>query len=138
MRRNQDAHLLTCYNIVKCAYLGGTAVWVYKILTGHLDCLIGFSKLDGIHQTLVPRLTVGIRHTHQVGGLRAGGGEGRKNSCHQQQKKDNTIHLIPPVQSDMYSSTFCTCPAASVSPHRAFEADPTQSPNAGTSPVLQF
>lgn len=32
----------------------------------------------------------------------------------------------------------CTCPAASVSPHKALEADPTQSPNAGTSPFLQF
>ena len=31
-----------------------------------------------------------------------------------------------------------TCPAASVSPHRALDATPTLSPNAGTSPVLQF
>lgn len=50
-------------------YLGGTAVWVYKILTGHLDCLVGFGELDGIHQPLMPRLTVGIGHTNQVGGL---------------------------------------------------------------------
>lgn len=50
-------------------YLGGTTVRVYKILTGHLDCLVGFGKLDGIHQPLVPRLTVGIGHTHQIGGL---------------------------------------------------------------------
>lgn len=32
----------------------------------------------------------------------------------------------------------CTCPAASVRPHRALDADPTQSPKADTSPVLQF
>ena len=50
-------------------HLGGTTVRVYKILTGHLDRLVGFGKLDGIHQPLVPRLTVWIGHTHQVGGL---------------------------------------------------------------------
>lgn len=50
-------------------YLGGTTVWVDKILTGHLDCLVGFGKLDGIHQPLMPRLTVRIGHTNQVGGL---------------------------------------------------------------------
>lgn len=50
-------------------YLRRTAVWVYKILTGHLNGLVGFGKLDGIHQPLVPCLTVGIRHAHQVGGL---------------------------------------------------------------------
>lgn len=50
-------------------YLGGATVWVYKILTSHLNCLVGFGKLNGIHQPLVPCMTVGIRHTHQVRGL---------------------------------------------------------------------
>jgi len=50
-------------------YLRRTTAWVYEILTGHLDCLVGFCKLDGVNQPLVPCLTVGIRHTHQVGGL---------------------------------------------------------------------
>lgn len=35
-------------------------------------------------------------------------------------------------------STVITCPAASVRPHKALEADPTQSPKAVTSPFLQF
>lgn len=47
-------------------YLGGAALWVYKILTGHLDRLVCFGKLDGIHQTLMSCLTVGVRHTNQV------------------------------------------------------------------------
>lgn len=62
-------------------YLRGTTVWVYEILTGHLDRLVGFGKLDGIYQPLMTRLTVGIRHTHQIGSLR--GGE-NKNSRYQQ------------------------------------------------------
>lgn len=53
----------------KCVYLGGAAFWVNKILTGHLDCLVGFGELDRIHQPLVSCLTVWIRHTHQVGSL---------------------------------------------------------------------
>lgn len=47
------------------------------------------------------------------------------------------IHLVAPILLTLVS-TFSTCPAASVRPHKALEADPTQSPNAGTSPFLQF
>lgn len=47
-------------------YLGGAALWVYKVLTGHLDRLVCFGKLDGIHQALMSCLTVGVRHTNQV------------------------------------------------------------------------
>ena len=76
-------------------YLRRTAVWVYKILTRHLNGLVGFGKLDGIHQPLVACLTVGIRHSHQVGGL------WRKNTSRHQQHKDNMIHLLAPLLWDI-------------------------------------
>lgn len=108
-------------------YLRGTTAWVYEILTGHLNGLVGFGELDGVNQALVPRLTVGIRHPHQVGGL---------------WKKKNKTPVMKLYHHRHYqerkAASFCTCPAASVRPHRAFEAEPTQSPNDGTSPVLQF
>lgn len=56
-------------------YLRGAAVRVDQILTGHLNRLVGFGKLDGVDQPLMSCLTVGIRHTHQVGSLRRKGGE---------------------------------------------------------------
>lgn len=62
--------------------------------------------------------------THQPGRLPV-----RTKYCHQQKQAVviNTcvfLHL--------------TCPAASVRPHKALEADATQSPNTATSPFLQF
>lgn len=78
--------------------LRGAALWVHKILTSHLDSLVSFGKLDGIHQPLVSRLTVGIRHTHQVGSLR------KHHSCQQLPSQS------PPTsstQQDLFSSS-CT------------------------------
>lgn len=56
-------------------YLRGTAVRIYQILTGHLNRLVGFGELDGIDQPLMSCLTVGIRHTHQIGSLQREAGE---------------------------------------------------------------
>lgn len=67
-------------------YLGGAALWVYKILTGHLDRLVCFGELDGIHQALMSCLTVGIRHTNQVCCL-WGNSKTQKRSHHQKKKK---------------------------------------------------
>lgn len=123
-------------------HLGWTAVWVNKILTSHLDRLICFGKLNGIHQALVPSLTVGVRHTHQVRCL--------QEKIHPYQELPLTVIAYPSIDILEINTlntflnhktcflSFPTCPAASVRPHKAFEADPTQSPNAGTSPILQF
>ena len=50
-------------------YLGLGAGRVHQVLTGHLDGLVGSGKLGRIHQTLLTRRAVGVRHPHQVGSL---------------------------------------------------------------------
>ena len=58
--------------------LGRTAGWIHQVLAGHLNGLIGPSKLDGVHQPLMPCLAVRVRHTHQVGSLRTRGKDQHK------------------------------------------------------------
>ena len=64
---------------------------------------------------------------------------GRRPVREVKQEKHSVISDKKASKQHLYCNTvFFTCPAASVRPHRAFDADPTQSPNAATSPFLQF
>lgn len=84
-------------------YLGWTTVWVYKILTSHLNGLVGFGKLDRIHQPLVPCLTVGIRHTNQVRSL----WREKKSSISKQ--KNYVINLIPSILRASLHILYLSC-----------------------------
>lgn len=52
------------------SHLGGAAGRVHQILAGHLNRLIGSGKLDGIDQSLMTWLAVGVWDAYQIGGLK--------------------------------------------------------------------
>lgn len=52
------------------SHLGGAAGRVHQILAGHLYRLIGSGKLDGIDQSLMTWLAVGVWDAYQIGGLK--------------------------------------------------------------------